>query len=486
MSIWMGLLKRKFTLMHLAALSCALFLSAGGSALAQQPDQDEALSGFDEPSPGGREDARQAPGDAPVPATPSEDAGPSRSSWDIRGSLGLGASYNYRTHTSLDSGRTDYHGLSRLRSELELILDARPVPRLDLYVSGRGFADSAYVLNGRDQYTSDVLDRYAAEVELKDTWVRAKVLPSLDLKIGRQIVVWGKSDNLRVTDVLNPLDNREPGLVDIEDLRLPLVMSRVDWYAGRWNITGIAIHEVRFNKNPVYGSDFFPSPAPSPVESFPSSGGGNTEYAAAVNGLLTGWDVSFYFARIFDDAAAFRELSAGPPPRYVLAHDRLSMAGAAVNVARGNWLLKTEGAYFSDLRYAAFPGRTFDRSDILGGLEYSGFGESTISFEAVNRHVHHYDEALAFSPDAARQDQVQHAFRYQQDFLHQRLHLTLLALTLGWNGRDGKVQRLSLEYEVTDDLALTAGVANYGSGRAALYRSIGRNDRIFTELKYSF
>ena len=49
-------------------------------------------------------------------------------------------------------------------------------------------------------------------------------------KLGRQIVNWGRSDTVRVLDVINPLDNREPGLVDIEDLRLPVTMARVDYF----------------------------------------------------------------------------------------------------------------------------------------------------------------------------------------------------------------------------------------------------------------
>ena len=66
-------------------------------------------------------------------------------------------------------------------------------------------------------------------------------------------MVWGKSDNLRVTDVLNPLDNREPGLVDIEDLRLPTTMTKLDLYLGDWNLSGMVVHEVRFNKAPALG-----------------------------------------------------------------------------------------------------------------------------------------------------------------------------------------------------------------------------------------
>ncbi len=65
------------------------------------------------------------------------------------------------------------------------------------------------------------------------------------------------SDTLRVLDVLNPLDNREPGRADIEDLRRPVTMVKLDWHIGRnWRLTGIAIPEIRFDDLPALGTDF--------------------------------------------------------------------------------------------------------------------------------------------------------------------------------------------------------------------------------------
>ena len=81
---------------------------------------------------------------------------------------------------------------------------------------------------GRSNYTQDVRDDYIWEVDFREVWLQGSVSRSVDAKLGRQIVNWGRSDTVRVLDVLNPLDNREPGLVDIEDLRRPVMMVRVD------------------------------------------------------------------------------------------------------------------------------------------------------------------------------------------------------------------------------------------------------------------
>ena len=102
-----------------------------------------------------------------------------------------------------------------------------------------------------------MLDDYEWEADLQDSYLEGPLLESLDLKIGRQVVNWGRSDTLRVLDVLNPLDNREPGRADIEDLRCSVGMVKLDWHIGRsWRITGIAIPEMRFDDLPSFGTDF--------------------------------------------------------------------------------------------------------------------------------------------------------------------------------------------------------------------------------------
>lgn len=217
---------------------------------------DDILEGFDNEV----EDAKSE--------SPEQEQKPSIYSLD--GYIKLGASYNI-AHDAPEPGKTDWRGLSRLRPEMQLDLSARFSKSWQAFVSGKGSYDFAYEIRGRDEFTEPVLDNYEKELELREAYVLGSLSDNLDIKAGRQIVVWGKSDNIRVTDVLNPLDMREPGLTDIEDLRLPVTMTRLDYYIGKLSLTGIALHEIRFNKNPEYGSDFYPAATPLPLEDKPGS-----------------------------------------------------------------------------------------------------------------------------------------------------------------------------------------------------------------------
>jgi len=292
--------------------------------------------------------------------------------------------------------------------------------------------------------------------------------------------------------VLNPVDNREPGVVDIEDIRLPLTMSRLDYYFGDWSLSGIAIHEIRFNKDPVYGSEFYPFPAPPPPDRIPEDGGPNTEYAASLSGIFTGFDLAFYWARIFDDQAHAASLTGDLNPEGCFApggcefrHSRLTMVGSAFNVALGNWLLKMEAASFDGLEFFSLPGEKFRRLDALLGFEYAGITDTTISFEAVERHLLDFDPALKAPPDNALEDVNQYVLAYRADLLRQRLHVVALAIFFGSSGNEGGVRRLSATYDLFDAFSVTGGVVTYHPGNTLL-DAAQDNDRLIFEAKYSF
>jgi len=285
-----------------------------------------------------------------------------------------------------------------------------------------------------------------------------------------------------VTDVLNPIDLREPGMTDIEDIRLPIAMTRMDYYLAEWRLTGIAIHEIRFNELPAYGSDFYPAPIPPLPEETPSCSLENTEYALSVTGIFSGWDVSFYWADIYSDLPHVASSPDGP----VTSHAPLTMLGAAANMTAGNWLFKAEAAYLDGFIFYSTGLDTYTRFDLLAGIEYYGFKNTSLSLEAVNRHLIDFPGIIENPPDEAQEDELQWAVRFTRHFINETLSLTLLASTFGLTGQDGAFQRISAEYDITDSVQAGCGVVLYQSGDLSEFRDIGDNDRIFAELKYSF
>ncbi len=401
---------------------------------------------------------------------------------EIHGSLSLRSTYNF-AHDRPDTGEIDNRGLSQfgLRAELsgELSLN-----NLKGKFGARTFYDLSYQIHSnRDDYPQDYLDIYEKEFELTETFLQTELTDGLDIKIGRQIVVWGKSDNIRVTDVLNPLDYRQPGLVDIRDLRLPVTMTRLDYYWDNWNLSGLIIHEPRFDKTPVFGSDFFPGATPLPETEKPGWSLDNQQYGLALNGVFSGWDIALYTASIFDQRTHL-EATGGTAP--VRKHGRISMAGIAANIALGNWLVKAEMAWLDGLQFTNLPGEQKSRFDTLIGVEYSGFSETTISLEMANRHLVDFDPRLEALPDVQKENTVQYALRYTREFLNDTLRFTMLISAYGSSFDGGGFERFELGYDITDNLSITGALIFYESGDHYPLRTMGDNDRFLLELEYRF
>lgn len=437
---------------------------------ASDPDQETLFEGFeDDPS-------------ASDPQEIGSDEKPR--AWSLDGKLKWTTICNVG-HSAPEAGETDWRGLSMFRPEMDVTYKIKLSDTWQAQVAGKGFYDLAYAIRGRDTYTGQVLDQYESEVELGETFIQGSLTRRLDVKIGRQIVVWGTLDSLRVTDVLNPLDLRVPGLIDIEDLRLPVSMARLDYYWGDWSFSGMVIPEIRFSKFPVFGSDFYPSAVPLPQEDKPGDRFSNAEYAAAITGVFSGWDIAFYGADIYDESTQIKAASLSPL-LYVRQHPRVKMLGMASNVATGNWLLKAESAWLSGLTFTQTGDESYARLDAGAGIEYSGFRNTTLSLEAANQHIFHYNPILVSSPDEIRKDTFQWAFRWVKDYLNDTLTLTFLTTAFGIEARDGAFMRVDAEYDVTDNLSLLTGFVFYQSGDIGRFKGAGDNDRWFMQVSYSF
>ncbi len=379
--------------------------------------------------------------------------------YGIEGSVTQSAAYSYRNDAPHD-------GLSSLKSSLFLEYNRAFDNGFKLKLNGNAFYDFAYVLKGRGDFTEEDIDALESEVELFDAYIQGSLSERLDIKAGRQVVVWGKSDTIRVTDILNPLDNRLPGMVDIEDLRLPVTMLKFDYYHTKWRLSPILILEQRFNKNPPFGGDFNPSPQKPPVQKKP----GGCTYALNIAGEFPGFDIDFYLAKIYPQ----EEL--GLP---LVKRDRkITMAGTAFNYVYGSWLVKGELAYKRDFRFLQTGDRRYNRLDTLLGVEYSGIADTRLSYDIARKHI---DQSSAFF----EKDTWQHALRATGDFLNATLHGNYLIALFGKSMDKGGFQRAWFKYDISDGLSTNFGLVDYLGG-SRLFDAISDNDMLFVDVTYSF
>lgn len=425
----------------------------------------------------------------PSPGEPASEAEPGPSGadrwWDLTGDVAITSAFSYPKHRSTSG--TDYQGLVGLRTKLGLQLDLELPRDWQARAAGSGFYDFAYLARGKDEYTNAVLDKYEWDADVGELWVEGPLLPALDLKLGRQVVNWGRSDTVRVLDVLNPIDNREPGLLDLIDLRLPVTMAKASYYPDpRWAVTGIYIPEIRFSIDPPFGSDFFPGAQPLPPETTHSGfTGSHPEWAASVSGNFEGWDLSFHFADAYEDVPRF-DPNSSILGGFQLKHSRVLLGGVGGAYAFGAWLVKGEFAALDGIDFATTGKKT--RFDSMLGLEYYGFAENNIALEIVLRHLDDFESSMKGFPDFARQNTVETALRWSTDWWNARLHTTALAIVFGAKAQDGSVLRFSADYDIRDALSFGVGIQIFleGTESDGFLNPFKKNDRVFLRIKYSF
>ncbi len=442
-------------------------------------DDDDVLSGFDD-----EEDEFETSEDSESLAI--------EEIWSsLYGSTGLSASYSYSKETPADKTQADWSGLTKLRPYFSLTWDAKIGENWKTRISGKAFYDLAYGMKDSETFSDEVLSELEKEAELREIYLEGSPFGNLDIKLGKQIVSWGVANSLRVVDVLNPTDDREFGMTDLEDIRLPIAMTKLDYYIGDLKLEAVAVHEIKFNKSTPFGSDFNPS-TQKINEVIPESSAENTEYGLALIGTFSGWDASLHWAQYFDDTAHFKITKVtfipglGAVPTLEQQHSRLTMGGATLSIPSGNFIWKAEAAKLQGMEFALVTDKTFSRTDVLVGSEYSGWSDTSLTLEFGVQHLNDFDVKLEESPDSQLEDRIATTVSFMQDYINQTMHLSLVGMMIGKSGQDGGLNRMSLEYDVMDAFSVTGGVMLYQPGENAYFQNLNENDRIFFEARYSF
>ncbi len=445
-------------------------------------EEDDLLSGFD--------DEKDENGTDEEIESADEEESRERTLLSFSGSAGLNASYSYSKEAPADKTQADWSGLTKLRPYFSLTWDAKLGENWKTRISGKAFYDLAYGMKDSETFSDEVLSELEKEAELREIYLEGNPFGNLDIKLGKQIVSWGVANSLRVVDVLNPTDDREFGMTDLEDIRLPINMTKLDYYIGDLKLEAVAVHEIKFNKSTPFGSDFNPS-TQKINEVIPESSAENTEYGLALIGKFSGWDASLHWAQYFDDTAHFKItkvtfIRGGAVPILEQRHSRLTMGGATLSIPSGNFIWKAEAAKLQGMEFALVTDKTFSRTDVLVGSEYSGWSDTSLTFEFGIQHLNDFDVKLEESPDSQLEDRIATTVSFMQDYINQTLHLSLVGMMIGKSGQDGGLNRMSLEYDVMDAFSVTGGVMLYQTGDNAYFKNLNENDRIFFEVRYSF
>lgn len=327
-------------------------------------------------------------------------------------------------------------------------------------------------------------------MELREAYL-AYAKGNLDLRVGRQIVVWGVADALRLTDCVSPCDYTEFLAQDYDDIRMPVnaLRTRYTWRS----VTFEAIC------NPV--ADFFILPtdrhnpwaltlpsAPLPytidLESCkPEKRLRNMEYGGRITTNLSGIDFSLSVLRTWNKMPAL-SLTVSDNGKSLLVkgeYRRMTMLGADCSLPVGQFVLRGEAACYFDEAQSRGVGKDVvcrNTYNILAGVDWYPGNDWNFSAQYCHKYTAGNLDGLSVYRHAALA-----TARISKELMRNSLKLSTFAYVDVSNG--GVFNRFSASYALNDQIELTTGYDFFHAdkGKFAMYK---QNSEVWLKAKYSF
>jgi len=341
--------------------------------------------------------------------------------------------------------------------------------------------------------TKSIKQHYRTATQLKEAYLLYSA-DSFDLRLGQQQIIWGKTDGLRLLDIVNPLDLREFILDDFLDSRIGLVAARLNYYPDtdtEQEIELIIIPDPEPTEAAPVNSRWAPTtlrpPAGFTIQRSPDEqlnwSAKNTEYGAAWRDNIDGWDVSVnYFYSWNGLPNAFRQITPGIV-RLQLKRLRMHTIGGSFSNAFGAWVVRgelatnlQEGINANGTSFADTVQRKTTVNAALAA-EWSAHNW-TVSPQFFIRHIQAWNPQL-LEP----QDSGFWTLRIATDFMHEKLKPEMLLLA-DWSA-GGWLARPKVSYDWSDDISSSIGADIFGGSRGLLGQ-FNQNDRVSLETTYSF
>ncbi len=456
-----------------------------------------------------------APSAAPATATAqSESEVASRSSLTLTGVA--------RVQSAIRLERGGPYRLAMLRQGLGARLQfkhdfARSPVSVELLASGRTESDFALLMN-RDAYDAPTRELYTWQLLPWDSYLKLHA-SWFELTVGKQVVNFGQNEILSVIDIANPRDLREPLLGEVDDLRMPVVMTRASAAWGGWQLDALVVHESYFGFLPPPLGEFSPSRkllldnavlGPSSANRevrwnhIPGHSVSNAQ-ATQAHGRLAwsgpGVDLSLHAGSVLDvqgvSGLPQGDALEGDRLKLPFYHPRYTAVGATLAVPVGPVVLRTElGADVNRmLAWRQTDSRFLDihgaRQTVLQGtlgLTYLPSASTSAVVEVLQRYL---TEGGTTPSGNARvlmpYDATQLAFRLYHQFLRERAHLMLVALVVGVSPLNAWAGRAELGYSLRDALELTLGAVTYHPTESmGIFYGFNHHDRAFLNLRWTF
>jgi len=409
--------------------------------------------------------------------------------------------------------QTAYGTAEETLQQQEWLLDAefnRELYQGDLTAITRVRWDSDSSLNSSQTSSDDSFSNESAAfktgkeglVELRELYWQLAT-DDIYWRIGKQQVVWGEADGLKLLDKINPQSYREFTLDNFDDSRIPLWMVNAEINVGEDSvlqallITDTTGHELADSNSPfaftspllvpqaIEGVPQAPASVPIEIQNAqaPNDGLNDSDVGLRLVSFVSGWDVSINYLYHYVDTPVVRASLQGNGILVQQEYERSHLLGGSASTSLGQWIVRTELAYETDqyLRSeTSFPGviKT-DLASYVVGLDWQGWSDQFISLQVFQSHIlENSSQTIQDKQDSKL------SFMWESKFLNETLTLEALAL-YSINDEDG-VNQVNLNYNYEANIDVYLGFDHFYGDSQGLFGQFDSSDRVIAGLNWGF
>ncbi|MFT7246929.1 MAG: hypothetical protein ACI82A_004309 [Candidatus Azotimanducaceae bacterium] len=393
------------------------------------------------------------------------------------------------------SGRLELNGALGTNTALTSIIRAR------------AFGSNGLYPNHPEQSTMSAASKRlyvgsAFQLELRELYIDFS-FENANLRLGKQQVVWGQADGLKLLDVVNPQDFSRFILDEFDQSRIPIWMVNFELFLPigdlqlLW-IPDASVHNLA-SRDTTYEFN-------APFANIPADVAYSVEDAEHPDNLIQdgdigtrllifkgGWDLTFNYLYHYDDFPVMRRALTNNGLIFSPDYERTHTLGFTASNAFGDFILRSEFGYNSD-KYIS-TNTLFDNpvsnnrgghdgvqsSRELGyvvGLDWTGLTDTFISIQL-------FQSILLDDGDYVRdRTDTNVSLLVRRYFLNESLKIELLGIH---HQNDGdRLVRLSADYELTSNTTLGFFSDSFDGESNELYGQFDDKDRIGFKVTLGF
>lgn len=310
------------------------------------------------------------------------------------------------------------------------------------------------------------------------------------IKAGRQIIIWGKADGLRITDVISPMDLTEFLAQDYDDIRMPvngIVLSR---FGQNWDLDLVCVPYIEtyvlpgpgnpwaMNNQSAEGVVLDPEERPEFSLSDMEYGGKLSFYLSGVDfevSALNTWNKAPVYSYYYDSTSRLHIR-----PEY----HRMEFLGFGFSKSVYTLIIRGESAFYfnkkfsSDLESDHLDPIERNSINYLVGIDWYPGNEWTITGQFSDEYILDYSNKIANS---------KHSYISTLGITKKLFRSTLSLSTFCYVGlNEGDLfNRTSIDYALSDNIHITCG-ADWFEGNNGLFGQYKDNSEIWIKAKYNF